>query len=231
MGPCLSGEGAKLAGTAHPAARAGFSGLDLGSLPAPEVEGEQRTAHSASLTGEELEGLGCGERGGEVHGSAQNAGSLAGFHVAAGGCGEEAGKAGCGLRAAGPGRLLADRRRLREDVHGGGVGAHGGGVDPGGPALDAEVVKQIAGFKVVCAVQHDVRSPQQGGGVCRYQIRDVRLDGDIAINCEKVLPGRLRFGKRMERVLFGKEHLALQVGGFDKIPVDEGKAAYAGACK
>ncbi len=61
----------------------------------PEVEGEQGAAHEMGLAGEELEGFGDLERGSEVDGGGEDAGGVAGFDVAGGGRGEDAGEARC----------------------------------------------------------------------------------------------------------------------------------------
>ena len=49
---------------------------------------------------------------------------------------------------------LGGRWALREDVHGGGVGAYGCGVDPGFGLLDGVVVDEVAGFEVVGRVEN-----------------------------------------------------------------------------
>ncbi len=70
------------------------AGVDLASLIAPEVEGEEGAAHEVGLVGEELEGFGGLDGGGEVDGGGEDAGGVAGFDGAGGGLGEDAGEAG-----------------------------------------------------------------------------------------------------------------------------------------
>lgn len=69
-------------------------GGDLGSGVLPEVEGEERAAHEVGLVGEELEGFGDLDGGRQVDGGGENARGVAGFDVAGGSGGEDAGEAG-----------------------------------------------------------------------------------------------------------------------------------------
>src|SRR5208283_5823692 len=123
----------------------------------PEVEGEQGAAHEVRLAGKEFEGLGDLDGCGEIDGGGEDSGGVAGFDVAGGGLGKDAGETGGGrdlhpthvavrLRHGWGTRSLCWRG---QDVHGGGVGADGGGVDPGDAALDGEVVDEVTGLEVV----------------------------------------------------------------------------------
>ena len=135
-----------------------------------------------------------------------------------------------GLQAFGFERMAFNFRRegAGEDVHGGGVGAYGGGVYPGAVVADAEVVDEVAGFEVVGAVEYDVRG-EEGGGVLGDQVGDVGVDADAGVDAGEVAAGGFGFGEGGAGVVFVEEHLALEVGGFYEVAVDEGKAADASA--
>lgn len=75
------------------------AGVDLATLVAPQVEGDEGSAHEVGLVGEEFEGFGGLNGGGEVNGCREDAGGVAGFDWAGGGLGEDAGET-CGGRTA-----------------------------------------------------------------------------------------------------------------------------------
>jgi hypothetical protein len=183
------------------------------------------------LVSEEFEGLGDLDGGGEVDGGREDAGGVAGFDGAGGRFGEDAGKTGgwehvlrCQFSVLSCGGLSA-----REDVHGGGVGANGGGVDPGFGLLDAEVVDEVAGFEVVGGVQNEIGWSEELVDVRGDEVADVGLDGDGGVEEGDLAAGGFGFGEGVAGVGFVKEDLALEVGGFDEVTVDEGEGADAGA--
>ena len=55
------------------------------------------------------------------------------------------------------------------------------------------------------------------------------VDGDAGVELGDVAAGGLGFGQAFERVGLVEEDLALEVGGFDEVAVDEGEGADAGA--
>ena len=115
-----------------------------------------------------------------------------------------------------------------QDVHGGGVGADGGGVDPWGAGLDGEIVEQVAGFEVVGGVEDDVCAAEEGGCVGRGQIGDVGCDSGFGVDLGEAAAGSFGLGQGFSGVLFGEEHLTLEVGGLDEVAVDDGEVADAG---
>ncbi len=188
--------------------------------------------------GEELQGLGDLDGGGKVDRRGEDAGGIAGLDVARGRGGEDAGQARCrvpGIRRQGVGigktgifRISIFAWRLFwKDVHGGGVGANGGGVDPGAVVADAEVVDEIAGFEVVGAVEDDIGG-EELGGVLGNQVGDVGVDANAGVDAGEVTAGGFGFGESGAGVVFIEEHLALEVGGFDEVAVDEGEMADSG---
>ena len=124
-----------------------------------------------------------------------------------------------------------DRRtpREREDVHGGGVGADGGGVDPGLGLLDAVVVEEVAGLEVVGGVEDEMGGGEQLVDVGWDEVRDVSVDGDGGVEEGDLAAGGFGFGEGFAGVGLVEEDLALEVGGFDEVAVDEGEGADAGA--
>jgi hypothetical protein len=57
----------------------------------------------------------------------------------------------------------------------------------------------------------------------------VRVDLDAGVDAGEVTAGGFGLGEGGAGVVFVEEHLALEVGGFDEVAVDEGKPADAGA--
>ena len=94
---------------------------------------------------------------------------------------------------------------------------------------DAHVVDQEARLEVVRAVDDDVEPLQELHGVVRVQVGDDRLDGHRRIRGVKV--SRRGDGLRDEgsNVLLREEELALEVGLFDHIAIDDADAPHAGA--
>lgn len=227
MRATFAGEVGEDALAADGAGGIGFGGVDLGALIGPEVVGEESTAHQVGLVGEELEGFGGLDGGGEVDGGGEDARGVAGLDRAGGGLGEDAGQAcGGGVTCSGSACGL---RRLREDVHGGRVGADGGGVNPRFGLLDAVVVEEVAGLEVVGGVEDEVGGGEELVDVVRDEVCDVRVDGDVGVEEGDLASGGLGFGERVAGVGLVEEDLALEVGGFDEVAVDKGEGADAGA--
>ncbi len=175
------------------------------------------------LAGEEFQGFGDLDGGGEVDGGREDAGGVAGFHGTGGGLWEEAGEAGGGLPE------IAPVGAKRQDVHGGGVGANGCGIDPGDGVLDGEVVEEVAGFEVIGGVEDEVGAGKQVVDVCGDEVGDMGQDVDVAVEELDLAACGFGFGEGVEGVLLVKEDLALEVGGFDEVAVDERKGPDAGA--
>jgi len=116
-----------------------------------------------------------------------------------------------------------------EDVHGGGVGAYGGGVDPGFGLLDGVVVEEVAGFEVVGGVEYEVRGGEELVDVGGDEVCDVGVDGDGGVEEGDFAASGFGFGEGVAGVGLVEEDLALEVGGFDEVAVDEGEGADAGA--
>ena len=116
-----------------------------------------------------------------------------------------------------------------EDGHGGGVGGDGGGVDPRDALLDGEVIYQIAGFEVVGGVEDEMGGAEEVVDVGGDEIGDVGGEGDGGVGGEEFAASGFGFGDGIAGVLFVEEDLALEVGGFDEVAVDEDEMANAGA--
>ena len=142
-----------------------------------------------------------------------------------GGLGKMQERQGVGSREWGvDGRLPAG-----EDGHGGGVGADGGGVDPGFGLLDGVVVDEVAGLEVVGGVEDEMGGGEELVDVGGDQVGDVRVDGDGGVEEGDLAAGGFGFGEGLEGVGLVEEDLALEVGGFDEVTVDEGEGSDAGA--
>jgi hypothetical protein len=124
VGAVLAGEVGEGLPAAYLAAGTRRGGGDLGAVQVfaalrrqegrtPEVEGEQGAAHEMRLAGEELERLGDLDGGGQVDGGGKDAGGVAGFQVAGGRLGKDAGETGgWERREQGTGNREADAGRM-----------------------------------------------------------------------------------------------------------------------
>ena len=120
-------------------------------------------------------------------------------------------------------------QRFGKDVHGGGVSADGGCVDPGFGLLDGVVVEEVAGLEVVGGVEDEVRGGKELVDVGGDEVGDVGMDSDGGVEESDLAAGGFGFREGFAGVCFVEEDLALEVGGFDEVAVDEGESADAGA--
>ncbi len=67
------------------------------------------------------------------------------------------------------------------------------------------------------------------GDIAWDEIGDVRVHGDGGVEPGDVAAGGFGFGEAVAGVGLVEEHLALEVGGFDEVAVDEGQGADASA--
>ena len=61
------------------------------------------------------------------------------------------------------------------------------------------------------------------------EVGDAGVDGDGGVEEGDLAAGGFGFGEAFEGVGFVEEDLALEVGGFDEVAVDEGEGSYAGS--
>jgi hypothetical protein len=184
-------------------------------MAGPNVAGDQAAMESPRIAGEELDGFGGLQGGDEIDDRAEDADGIAGFLHAREGirCAEETSEAG-GVAG--------------ENGHGEAVSGDGCGVNPRAGGLDGEIVHQEAGFEVVGAVENDVEALQQIGGVLRIEIGDEAFDGNGGIDGFEPALGGDGFGEGIARVGLVEKSLALQIGRFDEIAIEDSNAAYAG---
>ena len=116
-----------------------------------------------------------------------------------------------------------------EDVQGDSVAGHGGGVDPGTLLAHGVVVEQVAGFKVVGAVEDEIGVFQKILAVIRRKVFDVGLDGDGGVDLLQLAVGGDGLGQRLGGIALVEQDLALQVAGLDVVAVDDADVAHAGA--
>ena len=74
-------------------------------------------------------------------------------------------------------------------------------------------------------------SGEQIGYVAGDEVGDVCVDGDAGVELGDVAASGFGLGEAVAGVGLVEEDLPLEVGGFDKIAVDEGKRTNAGARK
>ncbi len=94
MGAAFAGKMREDALAANGACGARAGGADFAAGASPEIEGQECSAHEMRLVGEKLECFCDLDGGGQVDGSAEDAGGVAGFDGAGGWLGEDAGKTG-----------------------------------------------------------------------------------------------------------------------------------------
>ncbi len=100
--------------------------------------------------------------------------------------------------------------------------------------LDGVVVDKVAGFEVVGGVQNQIDWDEVGGGqefvdVGGDEVGDVGVDGDGGVEEGDFAAGGFGLGEGVAGVGLVEEDLALEVGGFDEVAVDEGEGADTGA--
>lgn len=210
----LAAQVAEVARFADLAAGMGAGGFDFGPLVGPLVDGKQTAPHALGLAGEKLERLSDLDGSGHVDGGVEDAGGIAGFDGAAGSLGKDAGKAG-GLAG--------------QNIHGDGVGTDGGCVDPGLVLLNGVVVEQVAGLKVVSGVEDELGIAEQRVDIAWGEVGDMGFHLNLAIEERNFAASGLGLGQGFAGVSLIKENLALEIAFFDKIAINQGEAADAGA--
>ncbi len=95
--------------------------------------------------------------------------------------------------------------------------------------LDGVVVDEVAGFEVVGGVEDELGGGEELVDVGGDEVGDVGVDGDGGVEEGDLAAGGFGFGEGFAGVGLVEEDLALEVGGFDEVAVDEGEGADAGA--
>ena len=116
---------------------------------------------------------------------------------------------------------------MRNDIEGCAIATYGRAIDPRQSPADREVVDQIARLEIIRAIQHQLGRIQQFSDVGRRQISHLGFHRNICVDCgEPALRGN-GFGQTLQRVPFVKQHLPLQIAGFDIITIDDAQAPHA----
>jgi hypothetical protein len=95
--------------------------------------------------------------------------------------------------------------------------------------LDGVIVDEVAGLEVVGGVEDEVGRSKQFVDVGGNYVRDVGVDDDGGVEESDLAEGGFGLRERLEGVGLVEENLALQVGGFYEVAVNEGKGADARA--
>ncbi len=95
--------------------------------------------------------------------------------------------------------------------------------------LDGVVVDEVAGLEVVGGVEDEVGGGEEFVDVGGDEVGDVGMDGDGGVEEGDLAAGGFGLGEGLEGVGLVEEDLALEVGGFDEVAVDEGEGADTGA--
>jgi hypothetical protein len=95
--------------------------------------------------------------------------------------------------------------------------------------LDGIVVDKEACLKIISAIEDQIEAGEQLGGIARVQVFDKTLNGDAAIDATQFALGGDGFGQGLTRVVLVEKRLALQIGGLDKVAIENPGAANSSA--
>ncbi len=101
-------------------------------------------------------------------------------------------------------------------------------INPGDVVLDAYVVDEVTGSRIVSAIHHQVSAGQQLLGVLGVQISDDALHGYLTVDTAQPTFSGDRLGQTGIAVILVVEELALQVVQLDEVAVNDGHMSYAG---
>ncbi len=107
--------------------------------------------------------------------------------------------------------------------------ADGTGIDPGLALLHRIIVQQIAGFKVVRGIQHEIRAGEQFVNIRGNQVGNVRLHLHLAVEAGDLPPRGFRLGQGVQGIGFVEQHLPLQVAPLHIVAIDQGESTDPGA--
>lgn len=203
------------------AAGAGAAGLgasDFNGLEAtgPDITGDEAAVQCVFFSGEKFQRFGRFERRDELYDWAEDADCVAGFFHA---CGraisfEQTGKASGEVRA---------------DGHGDAIAANGSGIDPRTIVLYGKIVDEKASFEIIRAIENQIVAGKKVGGVFGSEVGDDAFERNRGVYGAKLLFGGDGFGERFARVEFIEERLALKIGRFDEITIENAKATDSSA--
>ena len=200
----------ELAAGASGALRIPRGAFDLPDASIPYVDRGEARAHQVRVAGENLQRIRHLERRHRGHNRVQHSGGLARRLHARRRIGIDAAQA---------------RRAARDHRHGQAVTAHGRSVDPRNAAAHGEIVDQVARFKVIGAVQNEVRAAQQIRHVGGREVRHHAARVNAGINARDMPLGGGGFGKGLGGGGFLEQPLAMQVARLHVIAIDDGEGA------
>ena len=121
------------------------------------------------------------------------------------------------------------RRESRTDRHRQSIAGHPGCVNPGPPGLHGKIIDQEARFKIVGAIEDKVATGKKFRGILGPKIGHNTLHLDAGIDRAQLLFGGHGFGQGIAGVGLVEQHLALEIGGFDEVPVNDLDGAHSRA--
>ena len=92
-----------------------------------------------------------------------------------------------------------------------------------------EVVEQELGGEVVAAVDDEVTTCKQPGGIARIEPQPVRFDLHLGVECADPRRGEICFG--LAAIREREPGLAVQVGGFEAIAIDDHQPPDSSTCE
>lgn len=101
------------------------------------------------------------------------------------------------------------------------MGADAAGVDPGETEFECEIVEEEAGFEVVGAVEDEIDVLGEAQNIFGGDVGDDGFDADGGVDAGEFIRGGDGLGELGAEVFFVEEDLALEVGDFDEIAIDE----------
>jgi hypothetical protein len=103
------------------------------------------------------------------------------------------------------------------------------GKDPGDLEFEGGIVDEVSGFEVVGAIEYEVDVLAEFLNVAEVEVGDNGFDVDFGVDSTEAAVGGDGFGELLVGVVFVEEDLALEVGEFDEVAIDDADVSDAGA--
>jgi hypothetical protein len=95
--------------------------------------------------------------------------------------------------------------------------------------FECGVVDEVAGFEVIGAIKDELGVLGELSDVGEVEVGDDGFDEDFGVDASESVVGGDCFGEVFCGILFIEENLALEVGVFDEVAVDDADVSDAGA--
>ncbi|MEY2727522.1 MAG: hypothetical protein RLZZ458_3389 [Planctomycetota bacterium] len=103
------------------------------------------------------------------------------------------------------------------------------GEDPGDMEFESGIIDEVSGFEVVGAIEDEVDVLAECPDVAEVEVGDDGFDVDFGVDSTEPAVCSDGFGELFGGVGFVEEDLALEVGEFDEVAIDDADVSDAGA--